>query len=86
MRCSWTESQSGGQVSWKTHDSSRTLTLTLSPQNNGWELDARQKKSGAKAERRIVQLCQTFSTEEQARRRIAEVTQGLVGGKSLREV
>ncbi len=86
VRCSWTESQSSGQIRWTTHDNHRTLTLSLLSHSSEWELNAHQRKSGAVADRRIVRLCQIYPTEEQARRRIAEITQGLVSGKSLKNL
>jgi eukaryotic-like serine/threonine-protein kinase len=82
MRCSWTEKTIGGRPAWVTHNDSRVLTVRLLG-SSPWEVDVRQRKSDAALERRVGRLCGVFPSEALARRRVAEITQGLVSGKDL---
>jgi serine/threonine protein kinase len=86
IRCSWTEKFVGGRLSWVTHDRDRVLTVRLLPIQSEWAVDVRQRKHEAKPEQRVGCLCGNFPTEERARQRIAEVTQGLVSGKDIKDI
>ncbi len=85
IRCSWTEKQLVGHIEWATYDDLRALIIRLS-HGKQWEVDVRQRKHGSGAERRITRLCQMFSTEGEARRRIAAITQGLSKGLNENDV
>lgn len=86
IRCSWIERKIGGLMSWVTHDRDRVLAVQLTPMGDEWAIDVRQRKNGTNSERRLRSLCDKFSTEEEARRRIARITQGLVSGKHVKDI
>ena len=86
IRCSWTERLVGGRLSWVTYDREKVLTVRLLPNQNEWAVDVRQRRNEADSERRIGCVCGNFPTEDKARQRIAQVTQGLVSGKDVKDI